>query len=392
MDQFASPKSLFSFPDQVHYLNCATMSPLLRSVEAAGIEGIRRKSQPHTITAADFFSTIETVKSAFARLIGCSDAQRIAVMGSVSYGMATVAKNILKKGMIRPGHEIVMPGEEFPSVVYAWDELVEAGAKLRFVPAPESLRDRGQQWNEALLNAIGEHTLMVSLSPTHWSDGTLFDLKAIGQKCREYGALLVIDGTQHIGAAPFEINEIQADAVVAATYKWLLGPYSGALAWLGPWLDDGVPLEQNWAMRLSSDDFKNLIEYQPEYRPGAYRYNIGEMSNFILLPMITAALDQILAWTPSRIQAHARQLVTPFAADIATAGYWTEAPEWRSHHLFGIRPPAHVRMEDIQQALLQHHIYVSYRGSAIRVSVHLWNTPEELQLLAGVLKGLAQKQ
>lgn len=378
-------KHLFSLPSDVHYLNCATMSPLLKSVEQAGMEGLLRKSQPYQITQDHFFDTLEVVKSEFAQLINAPDSQQIAVMGSVSYGMATVAKNIIAKGMALPGKKVVMVGEEFSSDVYAWDELKPLGVKMHFVHAPATLHQRGKRWNELLLKAIDTDTLMVCISPSHWSDGTLFDLEAVGARCRETGALFVIDGTQYVGAAAFDVQVLRPDALIVAAYKWLLGPYGSALAYLGPWLDDGQPLEQNWAMRKDSNDFKNLINYQDEYRPGAFRYNMGEVANFINLPMMAAALQQLNEWGPANIQHHAKDLISNHLETLRAKGYWIEDEGYRSHHLFGIRLPEGMDLAPVQQALLAEKVFVSYRGTAIRVSVNVWNDEEDMALFTKVL-------
>ena len=76
----------------------------------------------------------------------------------------------------------------------------------------------------------------------HWTDGTLFDLAAIGERCREVGAALVVDATQSVGALDFDVQAVQPDVLIVATYKWLLGPYSLSLAYFGPRFDDGEPL------------------------------------------------------------------------------------------------------------------------------------------------------
>jgi selenocysteine lyase/cysteine desulfurase len=378
-------KHLFSLPDDVHYLNCATMSPLLKSVETVGIEGLLRKSQPYNITQDHYFDTIEVVKTEFAQLINCDDPQRIALMGSVSYGLATVAKNLMKRGLAQAGKKIVMVGEEFPSIVYAWDELKENGVQIELVTAPDSLLNRGEHWNKKLIESIDNQVVAVCISPSHWSDGTLFELQAIGARCREVGALFCIDGTQHIGAYPFDIQEVKADFVVCATYKWLLGPYGHAMAYLSEWFDDGTPLEQNWAMRKNSNDFKNLIHFQSEYRPKAYRYNIGEMSNFTNLPMIAEALRQLNAWGVSNIQAYAKDLTNPYLDALHAKGFWIEKSDYRASHLFGIRLPEGVDLSDIQQALVAQKVFVSYRGTAIRVAVHLWNDHSDMEIFTETL-------
>ncbi len=381
----SNQKHLFSLPDDVHYLNCATMGPSPKSVEAAGIEGLLRKSQPYGITQDHFFDTLEIVKTEFAKLINCTDNQRIALMGSVSYGLATVTKNLLKRNLAQAGKKVVMVGEEFPSIVYAWDELKENGVAIELVTAPDSLENRGQLWNKKLLENIDNQTLLVCISPSHWSDGTLFDLQAIGERCREVGAFFCIDGTQHIGAYPFDIQQVKADFVIVATYKWLLGPYGNALAYMSEWFDEGSPLEQNWAMRKDSNEFKKLISYQAEYRPKAYRYNIGEMSNFTNLPMIAEALRQLNEWGVSEIQNYAKTLANSYLEDLRKAGYWIEEEGYRANHMFGIRLPQGVDLTKIQQELLSQKLFVSYRGSAIRVSVNVWNEAADLEVLTNVL-------
>ncbi len=372
-------KHLFSLPEDVAYLNCATMSPLSKSVAEAGLKGLWRKTQPHQITQADFFNDAEIVKASFSEVIKARDSDRIAIMPSVSYGMATVVKNLIKKRRISSNQKVLIVSEEFPSDVYPWEELTEKGVKLETVSAPETLLNRGKIWNQRLLEAIDENTLLLCISPTHWADGTRFDLDAIGQKCRQHNVFLVIDGTQHIGAYPFDIEIVKPDFLICAAYKWLLGPYSNALAYCSEFFDDGAPLEQTWIGRKNSHIFKDLVNYQAEYRPKAYRYNMGEFSDFIKLPMIYTALGHILEWEPARIQNYAQTLTESSIIKLKNAGYWIEDAEFRSSHLFGLRPPASVDLQRLQANLLAQKIYVSYRGSAIRVSVNLWNDETDIE-------------
>jgi selenocysteine lyase/cysteine desulfurase len=382
-------RSVFSLPDDIVYLNCATMSPLTQAVEAAGIQGVLRKSQPHTITQDHFFDTLEIVKSRFAAIIN-TQAERIALMPSVSYGMATVVKNLLQKRKPHARQKIVLVGEEFPSDVYPWEELTQAcGVRIETILAPETFEQRGQKWNEQLLAAIDDRTLLVCISPTHWADGTLFDLEAVGAKCRNNGAFFVIDGTQHVGAYPFDIQQIKPDFLICAAYKWLLGPYGNALAYCSDFFDDGHPLEQTWTGRLNSNDFKNLIHYQSDYRPGAYRYNMGEFSNFIQLPMLAEALQQVLDWTPAGIQRYAQQLLQAPLSALENMGFWVEEPTWRASHLLGIRPLQGQDINQIRTALLSEQVYVSYRGSSIRLSVHVWNDASDLERLVRVMRNIA---
>jgi selenocysteine lyase/cysteine desulfurase len=385
-------KEFFSIPDNIHYLNCATMSPLPKIVEEAGINGLLRKSQPYEITQEHFFDTAIDVKKKFAKLVNCIDYEHIAIMPSVSYGMATVVKNILKKGIPNHKTKVVLVGEEFPSDVYAWGELISENPKVSIetIQAPHELENRGEKWNKALIETLNPEALAVCISPTHWADGTLFNLEKIKDKCVENDILFIIDATQHLGAYAFDIQKIQPDFLVAATYKWLLGPYGTTLAYFGKYFDDGFPLEQTWIGRKNSQDFKNLINYQSDYQAGAFRYNMGEFSNFINLPMIEKALDLLMQWQAAEIQNYAKNLGEPYIERLRNAGYWIENEEFRAAHLFGIRLPVNLNIETIQKALSDQKVFVSYRGNAMRLSVNVWNNEADMEMFTQILEKISK--
>src|SRR6056297_2448766 len=288
-------KHQFSLPEGHHYLNCAYMSPILKSVEEAGKKGIEQKRAPWKVTPEHFFRDSDRLRSLFAQLVNAPESNRIAILPSASYGLSTVAKNLPRD----TSKKIIAVGEQFPSNVYPWMRFCdETGSELQIVSAPADFDERGRKWNRKVLEAIDSETLMVAIGNIHWTDGTLFDLKTIGQKAREAGAYLVIDGTQSVGALPFDIQEIQPDALICAGYKWLMGPYSIALGYFGSRFKEGVPLEEGWLDRKGSEDFAGLVNYVDEYQPGAIRFDVGERSNFILVPMMIKALEQLLEWGP----------------------------------------------------------------------------------------------
>lgn len=376
-------RDAFTLPEGEHYLNCAYMSPLPKAVEEAGIAGIRRKRNPAAITPDDFFSGADRARSLFGQLVGASPA-RIAIIPAVSYAAALVARNL----PLRRGQSVVIAAEQFPSNVHAWGSLCRAsGAELRTARPPASAESRGEAWNEAILEAIDVDTALVALSHVHWTDGTRFDLVAIGRRAREVGAALVVDGTQSVGALPFDVSAVQPDALLCAAYKWLLGPYSIGLAYLGPRFDGARPLEETWLGRAGSEDFRTLVDYRDEYQPGAARFDVGQRSNFALLPMLNAALELLLAWDPSAIQDYCRRLAAPLLSEVRNAGFEVEDDQWRAAHLFGIRPPPGTEILDLQRRLVDRRVFASLRGTALRVSPHVYNDDADMSALASVLLG-----
>lgn len=381
-------KHLFSLPEGIHYINCATRSPFSKAVEQAGHDALTHHANPFGLHPDDFFSGSVRVRALFSQLINNPDPERIAVIPSVSYGMGVVARNLPRKPGIRSGQHIVLADAEFPSDVYAWERVCrELGLTITVVAMPTDF-PKGRSWNERLLDAIGPDTALVVVPAVHWMYGLRFDLEAIGQRAREVGAWLAIDGTQSIGALPFDLDAVQPDAVVCAGYKWLMGPYSLGLAYFGAAFDDGIPLEEGWMNRLDSNQFHRLMDYQPAYRPKAYRYNVGEQTHFIQMPMLEMALTQLLGWQPERIQQYTEQLLAPAWPVLESLGCRIEPAHesvGRSHHLVGLWLPDHTDPMTIAHALQARNVSVSARARVLRLAPHLYNTPADIDALVGVL-------
>jgi selenocysteine lyase/cysteine desulfurase len=377
-------KQEFALPAGLHYLNCAFLGPMAKAVEAAGIAGIAVRRDPRNLRAEDFFSPADEVRELFARLVNAPDPGRIAILPAVSYGMAIAARNL----PVARGQRIVIAHEQFPSNVLPWRRLAdERGATLHTVMPPETDEGRGEEWNQRFLDAVTPETAIVALPNVHWADGTRFDLESIGGRAREVGAALVVDGTQSVGAMPFDVGRVQPDVLVCAAYKWLLGPYGLALGYFGERLDNGVPLEENWINREGSEDFSTLVRYGEEYRPGASRYDMGERSNPVLLPMAAAALRMIASWQIERIQEYCASLVRPAVEELRAAGFVVEDRRWRGEHLFGIRLPAGQDPRDVGRLLESRNVVISVRSDSIRVSPNVYNDSDDLSALVSAITG-----
>jgi len=369
-------KDKFSLPDNITYLNGAYMAPQLKTVEKIGIAAVQRKSHPYTIGADDFFEGATALRNSLATLFDIEHPLDVAIIPSVSYGMANVANNI----RFKTGDEIVLLEAQFPSNVYAWQKVAEKnGVRIKVVKSPALKPGRGAAWNAAILQEITAKTAVISLPPCHWADGTLFDLKAIRDKTTAMGALMVIDGSQSFGAAPFSVHELKPDAVVGVGYKWLLGPYGLGFAYMGPYFHNGEPIENNWINRAESEDFGQLVNYNAGYQPRAGRFNMGEYSNFNLVPMLTESVKQLIAWTPEKIQSYCETLTKDALEKLREIGCFIEEDTYRAQHLFGVYLPQHIDINQLKSTLLSEKIYVSYRGAAIRVSPNVYNTKQDFE-------------
>jgi len=375
-------KHLFDIPEDITYLNIAAQSPSFRAIYEAGLEGLKQKNRPYKITGSDYFDPVTELKQLFAQLIEADEFNRVATLPSVSYGMATITNNIT----LKEGDEILVVDEQFPSNIYSWKKLAERyKATIKTIAAPNTRVDKTKQWNQEILNAINDKTAVVAMGNIHWSNGSLFDLKTIREKTSQHNTLMIIDGSQTVGAFPFSIKEIKPDALICAGYKWLFGPYGCAYGYFGPYFDHGNPLEENWANRLDSENFSRLTNYQETYKPLANRYAVGESGNFIYVKMQIAALKQLIEWTPKAIQHYCKSISATAVTELKKLGCIIENDVYRTHHLFGIELPEGLDLNALKKDLSSNNVFLSFRGNYIIVSCHLYNTAEDFKPLINCL-------
>ncbi len=368
-------KHLFQLPPDIHYLNCAYMSPLLRSVEEKGAQGLAFKRDPSRIVPQDFFTEVEVLRASFGSLIG-AEAQQCALIPAASYGLMAAVNNV----PYSPGKHAITISKEFPSGYFSLQRWCdEHGAALRVIEPDQQLAQKGKLWSEMLLEAINKDTAMVLISAIHWMDGTKFDLARIGQRCREVGATFIVDGSQSVGAMPIDVKACQIDALITVTYKWMMGPYSMGLAYYSEAFNEGKPLEESWMNRSNAVEFSKLTDYDPVYRPGAGRYQVGQTSNFIAVPMMIEAIRQIREWQPSEIQKHGQELLTPLLTYLQNKGVEMEDDAWQAKHLVGLRLPQGVDSQQLLERFKENNIFLSLRGSSIRLAPHVYNDAADIQ-------------
>lgn len=366
----------FAMPHDVHYLNCAYMSPLADSVIAAVNAGAALKQRPWEYRAADFFAYPESFRQSAARIVG-SDPGSIAIIPSASYGLAIAAKNL----PLKAGQQIVVLAHQFPSNLYVWRErAARTGASIITVQ-----REAGAAWTAAVLDAINPDTAIVAVPNCHWADGGVVDLVAVGAACRRVGAALVLDLTQSLGALPFNAAEVQPDFMVAACYKWLMGPYGTGILYVAPQHQGGAPIEQTWMGRAGSEDFTRLTDYRDDYQDGARRFDMGEKSNPALLLGAKAGIDMLLDWGIEAISATLGAMTTGIAKAATDIGLSADPIGVRAPHFLSLAFPGDVPA-GLTDRLAAKSVHVSLRGSSLRVTPHLYNDQADCDALISALK------
>ncbi len=268
--------------------------------------------------------------------------------------------------------------DQFPSNIYPWQEKAKAvGAFVKIIPVPED-----DDWTSAVLAHISSSTAIAALPQTHWSSGITLNLPAIREALDKVGAALVLDLTQSLGAQVFDINSIRPDFAVAASYKWLMGPYSIGFLYVDVKWHGGEPLEHNWINRQGSEDFTRLTDYRAQFAVGARRFDMGEKSNASQLGGASAAMRQILTWGVENIQDTLAIKTAAIAASVAPLGL--TASNLRAPHYLGLRRRGGIP-NTLAATLADRKIFISVRGSALRVTPHLYSGEKDLARLTETL-------
>lgn len=374
-NHIANQRHLFDMPDDIAYLNCAYMGPLMKSAVQAAETGIRYKIQPWTYGGSSFFTYTEQLRELAAKMVN-TKSDNMALVPSASYGIQVAANNL----PLSKGGEILVIKDQFPSHVYPWREKAKAcGGEIVTAERPNN-----GDWTAAVLRTISPRTEILALPATHWADGGYLDLEIIGKAARDKGAKLVLDLTQSLGAMPFDVKTVQPDFMVAAGYKWLLGPYTLAYLYVAAEWQGGVPLEHNWMNRKGSEDFARLVDYQDEFQPGARRFDMGEKSNPGQVMAACAALTQLLDWGVANISATLGARNSRMADHARQLGLHVVDDKFRSPHYVGLEFSGGVP-DGLAEKLATDNIFVSVRGNSVRVTPHLYNTDTDIDRLFDAL-------
>jgi selenocysteine lyase/cysteine desulfurase len=359
-----SQRHLFDIPRDIAYFNCAYYSPQLNESRERLLAGVRAKSSPWQRLPPSFFDDAEKLRLLWSRLFG-GEADGYAVVPAASYALNTAARAV--EPTLKPGDEILMIAEDFPSNVFSWRRTArETGASIVTVANPAD-----GNWTDAILSAIGARTKVVAVPTCHWTNGARIDPEPISDACRKNGSILVIDATQTLSAMPFSMERVQPDFLAAASYKWQLGPYGVGLLYVSKAWRGSRPLEESWLARDNAEDFTSLANYSDTYMPGARRFDVGEKGCLTTLPGAIAALEQIEAWGIENIAATLAAINGRISAHLAELGFTLPKDSLRCPHMFGARLPASFRGNLVAE-LKKRNIYISQRESALRFAPHLW--------------------
>jgi selenocysteine lyase/cysteine desulfurase len=363
----ASQRALFEMPRDICYLNSASYSPLPLRTQDAGRAAVGRKGTPWTLDTDFANGQHERARTAAARLIHADPAD-IALIPSVSYGVATAAKVLT----IDRGTRVLVLQDDHSSPVLEWQTRATAqGFTIETVSRPGD-----GDWTSAILAAIEETgappVSVASISSVHWSDGGLIDIQKISTSLRQRGASFLIDATQGAGVLTMDVRRLDPDFVLFPTYKWLLGPYGRAFLYIAKRHQGGIPLEQTAFGRRDVRAENEIYFADVSYVSDAGRFDMGERDHFISMEMASIGMEMMADWGAAAMAQRLRMLTDRIADGVRGSGAGVPERHLRAPHILSLSFKDGMPIGLIE-GLATEGIYVAARLGRMRISPHVYN-------------------
>ena len=365
------------------WLNCSHQGPLPHVAVTAMQEALAMKVAPYPMTASQRFSDVPVkLRTALGRLIG-ADANDVILANSASYGLNVLANGI----QWRTGDEILLVENDFPATIFPWLRLRDLGVRIRFI------RPRGAGATPADFEAhVTRTTRLFCATWVHSFTGYSLDAASLARVCKNRDVLFVLNGSQGIGARPFDVTSSGVDAITSCGFKWLCGPYATGFFWIRPGLRESMRSTQAyWLANLSADDLRGEFPLEIRHDLGARAYDVFCPANFFNFMPWTASIEYLLECGLENVAAHNEHLVLRLLGGIDAGKYEiispSVAPERSS--IVVLRHREADRNIRVFERLRDRGIDISLRRGTLRISPHLYNTERDIDQALDVLNSAA---
>jgi selenocysteine lyase/cysteine desulfurase len=324
---------------------------------------------------------VESLRQRAASLLQAKPSE-IALVPNTSTGINLVALGLAW----RPGDNVVVLENEFPSNLLPWKNLSRRGVEVRVVPVDPS----GQVSLPRVEERIDSRTRLVALSWVGFLSGYRLDLGQACERIHRRGARILVDAIQGLGVFPLDVSEIPIDFLAADGHKWMLGPEGMGIAYFREaHLNDMEPVLVGWNSVIDSLQSPSS---DPRWKAGADRYEIGSMN------MVGAAgLDESLCLLmelkchrpDSPVAAAVLDNVEWLVEGLRQGGCQVHVPTDRISRsgILSLEVPGR-DARSVRHRLLEAGIVTSVRHGRVRVSTHAYNDADDLGRLVAAMRDI----
>lgn len=361
----------FPVTRQMLYFDTAHQAPLSVSVKAA-LERFYNEGLETAGPKPRWLGRVEKVRARIAAFIG-SDPSEIAFTKNTSEGL-NIAANALP---LTAGDNVLLVEGDHPNNAYAFLNIASKGVEVRFVSTGTTMDA------ESFAPHIDKRTRAISISHVTFHSGQIFDIAGIGQLCAERSIALVVDAMQSIGVVPLDVTLMPTSMVAFGCHKGLLVPQGLGVLRVSRTLADLKPAYLAVASLAHPPSDLVARADNMELKPGARRFEIGNY-NLPDIHALDAALDLIERVGRASINQHVLDLGDRLLAHLDELGMDIVGPRPRDQrcHIIVLKVPPALWVP----YLASEKVRVSPERDGVRVSFGMFNTAEEVDRFAGILK------
>ncbi|WP_411124371.1 SufS family cysteine desulfurase [Streptomyces sp. x-19] len=357
----------------------------------AGNSNIHRGA--HTM-AREATEAYEGGRAAVARFLGAASPDEIVFTRGTTEAINLVAQS-WGRAHLGPGDDVLVPELEHHSNIVPW-QMVAKETRARVVPVP--LRPDGQIDLDAYADRLSMRTRLVALSQASNVLGTVPPVKEMTALAHRYRAKVLVDGAQAVAHFPVDVVDLDADFYVFSGHKLFAPTGIGAL-YAKPEVLEAMAPWQGGGNMIESVSFDRTVYAPVPHRLEAGTGHIaGVVGLLAAINWLTGFDRHAVAAYETDLLAYAQQALAAVpgldligsAADRIAVLTFTLAghdpariADWLDRDGIAIRAGHHCA----QPALAHYGL-----RSAARVSLALYNTPEEVDQLVASLQRLQRQQ
>ena len=340
--------------------------------------------------AARSTDAYEEARQKIADFLHAPSSSNIVFVRGTTEGINLVAQSYVRP-LLKPGDEIILSLLEHHANIVPWQQIAaETGAVIKVVPVDES----GQLVLSEYRKLFSSRTRFVSIAHVSNALGTITPVAELARIAHQHGVRILIDGAQSASHIPVDVQALDVDFFVFSGHK-IFGPTGiGAVYGKADALEEALPYQGGGNM-IADVTFERTL-YQPA--PAKFEAGTGNIADAVGLG---AALDYVNRIGIQNINRYEHDLLQYAIKELDRIpglhliGRAREKTSVLSFVLDGHDVP------EIGQHLSQHGIAVRaghhcaqpilrHYGleATVRPSLAFYNTPEEIEYLAKVIRRL----
>jgi selenocysteine lyase/cysteine desulfurase len=329
----------------------------------------------HGITSyTPWAQRVEETRNHAGRLLNC-DPLDICFVGSTTHGIGLVAEGFPWK----PGDNVVIVAEEYPSNQYPWMNQRDRGVEAR------SVASRGNRVDIAdVRDAIDSRTRLLAISSVEFGSGYRNDLAALGELCRQRDIFFFVDAIQSLGVFPLDLRQVPIDGLAADGHKWLLGPEGAGIAFIRrDWVDRLHATGVGWNSVIGAHDF-GTIDFR--LKPHAGRWEGGTVNSGAIAGM-GESMQLLLDAGIDNVRDRVLEVTNYLCERVRSIGFeiFSSRVPGEESGIVSLLTPGHD-----PKALLKRckaaGVVVNVRAGRLRASPHAYNTFEEIDRLIDAIR------